>query len=234
MGDVPRTRSVDNLQRLYTLVVGLALTESLRRLLATPPSIPLADAVAVIALVFTIVPFYHGANRYLDATYVTGERSARSGALMLDFIAIFIEGLLFFVLAVFVSNTSVFFTILAGLLLLDTVWVGLTKLTSTSEPEEGPSYTKWATANLIAAVAILVSVWSNLLNWEFWPTEVVRSVALVAIAIIRSAMDYLFVWKFYFPPPANSHQLIPAPWPARVPARTPANQIQNASQGHLE
>src|SRR5690349_850145 len=68
-----RKRSVDNLQRLYTFVVGLAVTEMLRRMLN-----PLATDYAVwlmfTAFLFTVVPFYHGANRYLDATYVTGER----------------------------------------------------------------------------------------------------------------------------------------------------------------
>src|SRR5262245_6898700 len=98
-----RKRSVDNLQRLYTVVVSLAVTESLRRLLAnfgTGGSVAgLKEWLMFVSLIFTLVPFYHGANRYLDATYVTDERSAKRSALLIDFIFLFCEGLLFFGLA---------------------------------------------------------------------------------------------------------------------------------------
>src|SRR6476661_3705790 len=80
-----RTRSVDNLQRLYTVVISLALTEYLRRLLTQSAEANEATGyngwLMFVSLIFTVVPFYHGANRYLDATYVTGERAAKPGAL---------------------------------------------------------------------------------------------------------------------------------------------------------
>jgi len=217
--DTARTRSIDNLQRLYTVVVSLAITESLRRLFLTSQSLTLESAIAVLSLIVTIIPFYHGANRYLDATYVTGERSEpRSGALMFDFIAIFSEALVFFILAVLIADAKTFFSILAGLFMLDAIWVWLTKLYGpTRETYIGPSYTRWAIVNIIFGIFILISIWSNLLNWSFWKSEIVQLIALGFLSILRTILDYGQVWKFYYPLQKGVRDVIPAPLPAPVP-----------------
>lgn len=222
-----RTRSVDNLQKVYTVVVSLAITESLRRLLTslgdsgTPPDF--AASVAVISLLITIVPFYHGANRYLDSTYVTGERRAKSEALLIDFVAIFLEALAFFVLAILIKNTALFFTILAILFLFDAAWVGLTQLTGSND-ESQPSYVWWAIANIAACFLILVSIWSNLLNWRFWPTDLAKLIAVGVIAVIRTVIDYWTVWKFYYPASETEPYIMPIPLPARPPRRGKGRQ----------
>jgi hypothetical protein len=217
-----RKRSVDNLQKVYTVVVSLAVAEALRRLFSpaqgasiTPGLVP---AVAVFSLITTIVPFYHGANRYLDATYVTGQRSAKSGALMLDFVAIFLEGILFFILAILVEVEATFFTIISGLFIFDAAWVGLTRLTSRGEDEPGGRYAVWALVNVVAAALVLVSQWSNLLQWEFWRTPDVRVIASGAIVFARTFFDYASVWDFYYPPARDTY-LMPVPRPAPPPKR---------------
>lgn len=217
-----RKRSVDNLQRLYTVVVSLAVTESLRRLLidfATTGRVAgYKEWLMFISLIVTVIPFYHGANRYLDATYVTGERLAKHYALMVDFIMLFLEGILFFILAMVTTNEPLFYTVLAGLLLLDIIWVGATNLTATDESNKMSGYSTWAFINFVAMSGMLVSVWSNLLSWEFWPAGAVKSIALVGIAIARTVFDYIRVWRFYYPSD-NSQNTgeIPAPPPAPTP-----------------
>ena len=102
--DRVRARSVDNLQRLYAFVMSLAFAESLRRsLLTRDNNVDLSIAnwdrwLMCLALIVTVIPFYHGANRYLDATYVTGERTAKRFSLMVDFIFLFVQALLMFTL----------------------------------------------------------------------------------------------------------------------------------------
>jgi len=70
----PVTRSIDALQRLYTIVIGLALTEAVRGFLATPISAlgisqgPSASLGLLLIMIFTVVPFYHVSNNYLEAT----------------------------------------------------------------------------------------------------------------------------------------------------------------------
>ena|SRR3990172_7533638 len=223
MAHEARKRSIDNLQRVYTVVVSLAIAESLRRLFASqdPPafSLPLPATIAAMALIVTVVPFYHGANRYLDATYVTGQRGAKSGALMLDFVAIFVEGIVFFLLALLVGSEASFYTLLSGLFLFDAAWVGLTRLTSEGRDEPGSKYVIWAGANVLAAVLLLLSHWSNLLNWEFWSSQNVRTLASGAIALGRTIFDYASVWSFYYPPAPEDRYLMPVPRPAPPPHR---------------
>lgn len=197
-----RKRSVNHLQQLYTVVVALAVTESLGRLLLSLRDNgqlpPLNRCLMFFSLIFTVVPFYHGANRYLDATYVTGERAAKSSALLLDFIFLFIEGLLFFGLAVLATNEVPFYTVLAMLLVLDAIWVGLTSYPSIGDTKRLP-YFKWAVVNLITAAIIFIFVWSNLFGFEFWSTPTVRNVALVAVVAFRTVYDYFSTWNFYYP-----------------------------------
>ena len=228
MREESRKRSIDNLQRVYTVVISLAITESLRRLLSqfgdTGQLPDYASILAVISLIVTVIPFYHGANRYLDSTYVTGERSAKSGALMLDFIAIFVEGLAFFILSILVRNTTIFFTFLAALFLFDSFWVWLTRLTSDSQTDSGTAYYTWATANIVAALLLLLSFWSNLLQWNFWPSPTIQVTAAGAIAVIRTVFDYGTVWNFYYPPTLEAKYIMPIPRPAPAPAREKESQ----------
>jgi hypothetical protein len=229
-----RKRSVDNLQRLYTVVVSLAVTESLRSLLvgfkATNIVADYTQWLMFLSLIVTVVPFYHGANRYLDATYVTGERSANQYALMVDFIFLFFEGLLFFGLAMVTSNEALFYSVLSCLFLLDIIWVGATNLTASSEADKMQGYKGWAFINFFAFAALLIFVWSNLLNWEFWTTPTVKSIALVGVAVARTVFDYLRVWRFYYPADGESVSgNLPAPAPAPLPSLigTPTIEVNN-------
>lgn len=221
--DKARERSVSNLQRLYTVVISLAITEGLRRLLSdfsNTGTLPdMYSTIAFFSLLVTIIPFYHGANRYLDATYVTGERTAKSEALMLDFIAIFFEGIVFFILAIMIQNIKIFFTILASLYIFDALWVGLTQLTATSDSGKSPNIRIWSAINILAAIFLFVSIWSNLLNWDFWPTQKIQIIAVGGVAILRTVYDYYSVWNFYYPPTDRNKYVVPAPRPAPIPIK---------------
>jgi hypothetical protein len=222
--DAARTRSVDNLQRLYTVVVSLAVTESLRRLLTAaldrrPENHPQYDSWLMFsALLITVIPFYHGANRYLDATYVTHERRAKPEALMLDFVMLFFEGLVLFVLATMVGRAPAFYTSLGVLLVFDVLWVGLTLLTAASKEDRFPLYRRWAIINLVSACVLVGSFWSNIFNWNIWRTDDARNIAVFVIVLLRTAVDYILVWRFYYPTgEAQGFGIMAAPAPAPPP-----------------
>lgn len=199
--DDARKRSVDNLQRLYTFVVSLAFTESLRRTLLSPAgTAELAWSnkwVMFLSLVFTVIPFYHGANRYLDATYVTNERRPRRYSLMVDFLFLFFQGLLLFTLALLITNDAsqsvandeLFFYGLAALLLVDVVWVSISRFVTEEIPPAGKSaYPAWAFINVFAIAVILLFAWRGWWDW------------MVVVTLVRSAVDYLAAHDFYYPP----------------------------------
>jgi hypothetical protein len=189
-----RKRSVDNLQRLYTFVVSLAVTESLRKLLAdfgTNGQYPhYNEWLIFFSLIATVIPFYHGANRYLDAAYVTNERAVKPSALMVDFIALFLEGLILFGLAVVSNNTRFFYTGLAILLLFDMLWVWFTLLHATEDKKSG--HTAWITINIVATGLLFIFAQ---LKWH----EGAQNIALAGVAIGRTVADYFWTWNFYYP-----------------------------------
>jgi hypothetical protein len=194
-------RSVDNLQRLYTVVVSLAVTESLKRIFAptetgvTIPSAP--EGMMVTSLIATLIPFYHGANRYLDATYITGERAAKHYALMLDFFALFVEGLLFFVLAMLIRNERNFYIVLSILLIFDSLWVVSTLFSKEKiqgEAVSDPKIIAWALLNIVSVLVILFFLFSNI-----WPTEDRRRISALVVVILRTVIDYILLWSFYYP-----------------------------------
>lgn len=205
-----RKRSVENLQRLFTVVASLAITESLRQLLTvtgdvgTLPEIP--TTLTVISLLTTIIPFYHGANRYLDATYVTGERTAKPETLIFDFSAIFLEGIIFFILAVLIRNLVAFYTLLALLFFFDAVWVWITKLTTQSSTIQGEVYISWSITNIIAGLVILFFIWSNLFQINLWSSAMVQVIAVTLVTLTRTIVDYARGWSFYYPPPSGANK----------------------------
>ena len=216
-----RERSVNNLQRLYAIVVSLSIAYTLKGLIEVISASGLTNIAEYynelfmfISFIFIVIPFFHGANRYLDATYVTGERNATHYGLLVDFIALFVEGLALFGLGMVADNLRVFYSLLVGLLFFDIVWVGSTNFTAKNETDKVPKFKKWAVINAIAMAAILVSVWSNL-----WEGEFVKSIMLVLIVMARTIYDYVSVWEFYYPVEEGCEQ-IPAPRPAPPPKKT--------------
>jgi len=141
---------------------------------------------------------------------------------MLDFIALFAEGLLLFVLAMISNNENIFYTALAGLLIFDTIWVGTTNLTASTESDKVPRYFMWALINVIASCLLCLFVWSHLFDMPVWKNLIARSIALMVVVIIRTVIDYIWVWQFYYPK-GESVQVnpIPAPPPATPPKSEP-------------
>ncbi len=186
-------------------MVSLAVTDSLRGLLgglSTGGQLPEYNRwLMVLSLILTVIPFYHGANRYLDATYVTGERYAVRLALLLDFVMLFLEGLIFFGIAMLSYNENYFYTALAVVLVFDAIWVVSTKITERISDIELPSHKiyVWAILNIITAFLICVFTWSNILVGEFWSTKLAKSISLVSIVALRTTLDYILMWEFYYP-----------------------------------
>lgn len=190
-------RSVDSLQRVYAFAIALALGESIRRLVldtktgATrfhwdylPP---------FLALMLTLVPFYHGMNRHLDEAYVApSSKTPPSGALLFDFCFFFMEAAALFVLATLVDNPQTFFRFLAVFLLVDSLWGLVTYWISDGMGKQ------WAVLNFSAAMLTLLFCFQIIL-----PSSVNPWGALV-VAFARTIADYLWCWEYYFPTRADA------------------------------
>lgn len=75
--------SVENLQSLYSLVVGLALANAVLKVARgelEPVPVDLTTLPLFLGFLVTLVPFYHGALRHLDATYIVARaKGSQSG-----------------------------------------------------------------------------------------------------------------------------------------------------------
>jgi hypothetical protein len=200
-------RSIDTLQRIYAVIVALAMNESLKRIFlksgAGDLDVHFAHLPELLAFFFTAVPFVHGMNRHLDQTLAVSREPGKRwylGYLLIDFLVFLGESCLLFLLAVSV-NDPLFFKLLLGLLVLDVVWSLLTW------PITKAVVAQWLIINLIAVVV------GGLLIWRF-PSipEAPRQWILMSVAILRTIADYWFARKFYFPADEKKQpDSVPAP-----------------------
>jgi hypothetical protein len=196
----PEERSVDWLQRLYAVVIGLALTEGFKNIVTAdnrtlPDASILQKAFRVetwpfIVLLFTIVPFFHGANRHLDELYVFGKAAVKDFALVIDFLFFFFQGAVFYWMALVIESPRHFFEVYCFLLVLDIFWaVGVFFYADAG----WQGVKKWVWINLPAAALAGIFLSTPLLAGN------AQVHALGILGVLRSVFDYAFQWKTYYP-----------------------------------
>jgi heme/copper-type cytochrome/quinol oxidase subunit 4 len=195
--------SVRNLEYLYSTVVGLGLSLAIYNLIdVTRETVPIKWELLpfFFTLLITLIPFYHGALRHLDVTYIEeGGKQIRKGALMFDFLALFVESCLLLALAVLIVKPPFFAWGLVVLLAFDTVWSFIAHL-GFSQEMKPKAELRWAIINLVTV--IILSVY--LVAFDFIPplryeTDLKIWVGILGISILRTVMDYWLCWDFYYP-----------------------------------
>jgi len=198
-----KKNSVRNLQNLYSIVVGLGLSLAIYNLLdfsrvGWPFRFELAPFF--VSFLVTLIPFYHGALRHLDAAYTEQDSGqVRGGALLADFWLLFIESCILLGLAVLLPTPQFFAWGLVLLLAIDTIWGFLAYLVF-SKKVESKSELHWALINLITVVILSVCF---VIIGIFPPVAgvVVPSlwIIILSVCFIRTIVDYVVCWTFYFP-----------------------------------
>lgn len=197
-------RSVDSLQKIYAVIVALAISLSIQNLLLnkTDNSFMLTSDIinhlpAFFAFVAIIVPFYHGMNRHLDTCYIERAKDKIvKGALLFDFIVFFFEASILFAVAASIKAGLQSFILLGTLLLADLVWAVVAHWIHYRE--YSPSVVRWAFINFITlSVALFVFLIEDYSDFS-------KTVLLFVIALARTVADYKSCWTFYFP---NEHEV---------------------------
>lgn len=196
-----RNRSLDHLQTLYTVIIGLSIVEGIKSLLILDIEIESVSLFSTminheaiptfLTLIFTIIPFHHGAKRYLDDTYIFREINEIPLTGLFDFIVFFVEAIVFFIMAILIPIPKYFFLMLIVLLTIDIVWVGFVYLTSNY------SFQKirfWLYANLIYVIVLPIFIYGN-----FILNESTTWSLLAVFSFIRTVFDYKCSWSFYWP-----------------------------------
>lgn len=190
--------SVRNLQELYTVAVGAALTLAVVRFVPETGT-PQWNALPVlVGYVVTLVPFYHGAMRHLDTTYREKRVEAvREGALLGDFFLLFIEACFFLALASVITNTRQAAWTFLGLIALDGLW-GIAAHWVFSRRRRAWAEIRWSVLNIFTALVVGTFIAS--FGWVKWLALPWRAeIVFAAICFGRTIADYSLSWRFYFP-----------------------------------
>jgi hypothetical protein len=195
--------SVRNLQNLYSIVVGLGLSLSIYNLVDTSrEGVPFKLELLpfFFSFLLTLIPFYHGALRHLDATYVErGGRQVRSGALLADFALLFFESCILLGLAVLLPIPRFFAWGFVILLTLDTIWGFLVYLVFSQDAKPKPEL-RWALINFVTAVILSICfVIIDIFPPVAGAGELKLWVIIFSVSFIRTIVDYRLCWNFYFP-----------------------------------
>jgi len=189
-------RSVDNLQTLYTVVVALALAQAIKSLLNVAGeegrlTINVEQIPTFAALLFTLIPFHHGASRYLDEAYIPTRPQGRPLTGLVHFFLFFIEALALYVMALLTPRPKLFFFALAGLLGIDLVWLVFVYFSAR------PSFQKvrcWFWLNLPTVIIVLI-----LNAGRFMADGACKWLVLAALVLVRTGLDYELGRRFYWP-----------------------------------
>ncbi len=196
-------RSVDSLQKIYAVIVALAVSLSIQRLVINPAdnsfllsTKTLESLPAFLSLVAILVPFYHGMNRHLDKCYLENEENkVIRGALLFDFIVFFFEASLLFIIAASISSGLQSYVFIGILLFIDMVWGIISHWIHYKKKK--PGVIIWSFINfctlVIAPFVYLIDAYTD--NSKSW--------LLFALAVTRTVADYKFCWEFYFPNTEN-------------------------------
>lgn len=195
-GTKAREMSVHHLQELYAVVVAVGLGLAIERFIdGTSDKVTLhwSSAPVLLSYVVTLVPFYHGAQRHLDESYILNPKKTHliRQLLMADFSVLFIQGGLLFCLAALLRKPGGFGWTFVTLLLFDAAWIWVFSRISGAEYQ-----IMWAIINVTAAVAAggLLAFDANAAR-----SPDVLEFGLLVVAAGRTVADYWSNWDFYFP-----------------------------------
>lgn len=194
-----RKKSVSNLSSLYTVVMGIALSIGISRVVGATDgiaSVSMALILLFMAFFVTLFPFYHGAMRHIDDAYIECENPTDKDLILLfDLFLLVLHGIAFVILALLLDYPSQFAWVLLVVLGIDVIWGIFTHFTAPT----GDGEWKWA---LINGVTVLLGA-GLLITFDIYLGEFAYPDKLAfwifVVATIRSICDYFFCRDFYFP-----------------------------------
>lgn len=202
MNNKKMENSVKSLTSLYTVVIGVALSLSIASLIDPKnglQSITLSSVLLFLAFIATLFPFFHGALRHLDDAYIENDAAhIREGALVLDFLLLFVHGIAFVVLALLLNRPGHFAWVLVVLLSIDVVWAVFVYFAAASKAQhvaEG----KWAVINGCFVGASVTYLVSNDIYLTPVTDQLKLSVPILFACVARTVWDYVWGKDLYFP-----------------------------------
>jgi hypothetical protein len=202
MASERRSNAIKSLIELYTVVIGVALSVAVFGVVGSENGLLGVSAHSVflfIGFIATLFPFYHGALRHLyDAYLEKSNVHIRPAAVFPDFILLFLHALAFVVLALLLDKPNQFLWVLNCILVIDVAWACFVYFGASSKDTISPEG-RWAVINFAFVVlALFYLIVNNIYLGEVRGPGTLSALIMIA-CIARSAWDYLWCRRFYFP-----------------------------------
>ena len=189
--------SIENLQRVFAIVLALALSEGFKQVVSDKAPLPSDPFVywerilGLISFLLLIVPFFQGMHRYYYTVYMATTRP-RPYAIFLNFdVFIFlIDAALFFVMSRALGREQWrrFYSTVLLVLMVDSGW-GFVVLLFNSNVVLG-----WLALN-----AITIPIFALWLYFFRDPKSICGVRLCFLTMVLRTIIDYYIMWDFYYP-----------------------------------
>ena len=194
--------SIRSLASLYTVVIGAALSIAVAGAIDINRGLQSLSVVSMalfVAFVATLFPFFHGALRHLDDAYIENPNAhIKPGALIVDFLLLFLHALAFLVLSQLLKKPADFAWFLIGVLAIDVIW-GIFAYFGSSSSGALSAESRWSIINfMFIGLGAFYLVNNDI--YLGWQEDSAKLAMLVMIAcVIRSGVDYVWCRDVYFP-----------------------------------
>ncbi|MEP6880096.1 MAG: hypothetical protein ABI865_14755 [Nitrosospira sp.] len=202
MENKKKQNSVKSLINLYTVVMGVALSLSITKLIDTQTgfhAVTASSSLLFISFIATFFCFYHGALRHIyDAHIENDNPHIKNGALIIDFLLLLLHGVGFVILSLLIQVPNHFAWALVTLLIVDVVWGLFAHFGSSSQEGQGAEW-KWTIINLIF---VLLAIWylvANSIYFAIMQDPLSLSIPITIACVFRTLFDYMLCKDFYFP-----------------------------------
>lgn len=197
-----KENSVRSLINLYTVVMGVALSLAITRLVDAEiglQSVTVSSGLLFIAFIATLFPFYHGALRHLDDAYIeNSNRHIKDGALVIDFLLLLLHGIAFVLLSMLITVPNHFAWALVVLLSIDVIW-GLFVHYGPSSRDEQTAEWKWTIINFVFVAFAAWYLIAHHIYMAPMSDPLILSIPIAIACTVRTLVDYIWGKDFYFP-----------------------------------
>lgn len=202
MKNKKKENSVRSLINLYTVVMGVALSLAITKVIDMPSgllSVTLSTGLLFAAFIATLFPFYHGALRHLDDAYIENSNpNIKDSALILDFLLLLLHGIAFVVLSILIAVPNHFAWALIALLTIDVCWGVFAHYGSSTQSKTNAEW-KWAIINFVFVGLLAWYLVAHDIYLTPMPNSTALAIPIAFACIVRSLVDYIWAKDFYFP-----------------------------------
>lgn len=183
------------LKVIYYVIIGIAITEALSRVLLKADIFVGAELIdqenrpslfLLLAFLPTISRFVHGASIHLD-----GIQTGRFKALF-DFVGFFLQALLFYVMALSLDQPRIYCLLFILMLLADTLWLFV--LWIIPHIDFSRTQGQWIGSNIIIILTLAAVMWL-----PRCVSTIVLTTVVLCTSWIATFADYGMNADFYFP-----------------------------------